>query len=75
VPIYEYVCDSCGERIEVLQRLSDPPPESCPRDAGTLIRVLSAHNVGGDGVATTSISSEQPGMSCGTCGKLGPGCS
>lgn len=30
MPIYEYVCESCGERLERLQKLSDAPPSECP---------------------------------------------
>lgn len=29
MPIYEYVCQDCGKLNEVLQRISDPPPEKC----------------------------------------------
>ena len=30
MPIYEYVCESCGELTEALRKLSDPPLEICP---------------------------------------------
>jgi putative FmdB family regulatory protein len=30
MPIYEYECAACGERLERLQRLSDPPLVDCP---------------------------------------------
>jgi len=30
MPIYEYQCQSCGEEIEVLQKLSDSPLVDCP---------------------------------------------
>lgn len=30
MPIYEYRCPSCG-RFEQLQKVSDPPLQSCPR--------------------------------------------
>lgn len=30
MPIYEYVCQSCGEEVEKLQRLSDEPLTECP---------------------------------------------
>jgi putative FmdB family regulatory protein len=30
MPIYEYRCDKCGAKTEVLQRLSDAPPKKCP---------------------------------------------
>jgi len=30
MPIYEYRCDSCGTRQEVLQKISDAPLTDCP---------------------------------------------
>jgi len=30
MPIYEYVCESCGELTEALRKISDPPLEICP---------------------------------------------
>lgn len=30
MPIYEYQCRECGEEIEVLQKISDPPLTECP---------------------------------------------
>lgn len=30
MPIYEYECDHCGDRIEVIQRMADPPKIECP---------------------------------------------
>jgi putative FmdB family regulatory protein len=29
MPIYEYVCESCGRTIEVMQKISDAPLASC----------------------------------------------
>jgi putative FmdB family regulatory protein len=29
VPIYEYLCESCGKLTEVVQKLNDPPPRKC----------------------------------------------
>lgn len=29
MPIYEYVCEKCGKLNDVLQKVSDPPPERC----------------------------------------------
>lgn len=29
MPIYEYVCGECGKRMDVLQKVNDPPPEKC----------------------------------------------
>lgn len=30
MPIYEYVCQSCGQATEALRKLSDPPLLDCP---------------------------------------------
>lgn len=30
MPIYEYQCSECGQKQEVLQKLSDPPLKDCP---------------------------------------------
>jgi putative FmdB family regulatory protein len=29
MPLYEYECDACGRRFEVIQKFSDPSPEAC----------------------------------------------
>jgi putative FmdB family regulatory protein len=29
MPIYEYACKSCEKTIDVLQKVSDPTPETC----------------------------------------------
>ena len=29
MPLYEYQCDACGKRFEVIQKFSDPPADSC----------------------------------------------
>lgn len=43
MPIYEYECSACGERNEILQKISDPPAEECPTcHAKELKRVVSA---------------------------------
>jgi len=31
MPIYEYLCEACGERTEILQHLSEQPLRECPR--------------------------------------------
>jgi putative FmdB family regulatory protein len=41
VPIYEFVCESCGRLSEVMQKLSDPAP-SCPEcGQGRMARTVS----------------------------------
>lgn len=42
MPIYEYQCQSCGERREVLQRISDPPLETCDECGGDVRKLISA---------------------------------
>ena len=32
MPIYEYECQKCGERIEVMQRISEDPLKKCPTE-------------------------------------------
>ena len=29
MPLYEYECDACARRFEVIQKFSDPAPEAC----------------------------------------------
>jgi putative FmdB family regulatory protein len=29
MPLYEYECDACGQRFEVIRKFSDPPLEIC----------------------------------------------
>ncbi len=42
MPIYEYQCESCGHRLEALQRLADDPLTTCPECGGQLKRLISA---------------------------------
>jgi len=42
MPLYEYVCESCGYRFEVIQRFSDEPLKVCPKCGGKAHRVISA---------------------------------
>jgi putative FmdB family regulatory protein len=29
MPLYEYQCDACGQRFEIIQKYSDPAPDAC----------------------------------------------
>ena len=42
MPIYEYKCQSCGERYEKLQKFSDSPCRKCPRCGGPLRKLISS---------------------------------
>ncbi len=75
MPIYEYVCEQCGEKTEALQRLSDAPLSKCPKDGGPVQRVFSvtqAHTGGsssGGGVgACGPEAAAMGGCGMGPCG-------
>ena len=42
MPIYEYECESCDVRFELMQKFSDKPVKKCPKCGGTVHKVLSA---------------------------------
>lgn len=42
MPLYEYQCDACGHRFEVIQRFSDDPVTACPQCPGSVRRLLSS---------------------------------
>jgi putative FmdB family regulatory protein len=41
MPIYEYVCEKCGDHIETIQKLGDPPLKRCKKCRGKLEKVVS----------------------------------
>src|SRR5262245_17224930 len=42
MPLYEYQCDACAHRFEVIQKFSDAPIEVCPKCGGTVRKLLSS---------------------------------
>ena len=42
MPLYEYQCSQCGERVEIIQKISDPPYSHCPKCGGEMKKLLSA---------------------------------
>ena len=42
MPLYEYECNSCGTRNEVIQRVGAPPLGPCEECGGEMVRLLSA---------------------------------
>ena len=42
MPIYEYVCEKCGEKTEVIQSFKEAPPKACPHCGGKLKKAFSA---------------------------------
>ena len=45
MPTYEYVCRSCGTRIDAVQAFSDPPLSICEACGGPLRRVYGTVGV------------------------------
>ena len=41
MPLYEYECERCAHRFEVIQRFSDPPLGECPKCGGPVRKLLS----------------------------------
>ncbi|HOK40589.1 MAG TPA: zinc ribbon domain-containing protein [bacterium] len=47
MPIYEYECQKCGHKFELLQKISDKPVKKCPEcKANKVIRLIT----GGAGI-------------------------
>ena len=43
MPLYEYQCDACGQRFEIIQKFSDSAPDACRLcGRGPVQRLLSS---------------------------------
>jgi putative FmdB family regulatory protein len=42
MPLYEYQCDACAHRFEVIQKYSDAPVDACPKCGGAVSKLLSS---------------------------------
>lgn len=42
MPLYEYQCEKCGHRFESIRKVSDPPPDGCPKCGGAVQKLQSA---------------------------------
>lgn len=52
MPIYEYLCESCGHEMEKIQKMSDDPLKDCPACEKPALRKLvsaAAFRLKGDG--------------------------
>lgn len=73
MPLYEYSCETCSQRIELLVRGGETP--ACPHCHGTaltkLLSVVSGHvaNGGGESISMEGCGRPQCGM--GGCAGLG----
>jgi len=64
MPLYEYVCDDCGHRFEVIQKFSDPPIEQCPKCNGSVQKQFSSPAIqfkGSGWYITDYARKDQPG--------------
>ena len=63
MPIYEYVCESCGHQLEARQKLSDAPLTECPSCCqARLERLVSASSFSlkGSGWYADGYGTQQP---------------
>ena len=42
MPLYEYQCKQCSDRIEIIQKMSDPPHEVCAKCGGEMKKLFSS---------------------------------
>jgi putative FmdB family regulatory protein len=42
MPLYEYQCDVCGHRFEVIQKFSDPLADICPKCGSPVRKLISS---------------------------------
>jgi putative FmdB family regulatory protein len=74
MPIYEYQCQECGKRTEVLQKIDEAPPAACPHCNGPLKKLISspAFHLKGSGWYATDYARKGGGESS-SSGKEGSG--
>ncbi len=63
MPLYEYQCDACGHRFELIQKFSDPPPDACTScGKGPVHRQLSSPAIQfkGSGFYITDYAQKKP---------------
>jgi len=74
MPLYEYQCDACGQRFEVIQKYSDAPPEACTKcGKGPVTRLLSSPAIQFKGTGWYITDYAQKGKSEATAAKPGGG--
>jgi putative FmdB family regulatory protein len=42
MPLYEYECNACAHRFEVIQKYSDAPIDLCPKCGGAVSKLFSS---------------------------------
>lgn len=73
MPIYEYVCEKCGEHTEVIQKVTDEPIKRCKKCKGKLEKLISrtSFQLKGSGWYQTDYSSRPKEASGGSEEKKG----
>lgn len=73
MPLYEYECDSCGHRFEVIQKFSDAPIDKCPKCGSTVHKLMSSPAIQfkGSGWYITDYARKDSGKSGSTSGSSG----
>jgi putative FmdB family regulatory protein len=69
MPLYEYHCESCGHRFEVIQKFSDDPVSVCPNcGKGPVVKLLSSPAIQfkGSGWYITDYARKDSGKSSGS---------
>ena len=63
MPIYEYRCEHCEHRLEMLQKISDDPAKTCPECGENSLRKLvsaAAFKLKGTGWYETDFKDKKP---------------
>ena len=68
MPIYEYGCTKCDHVFEMMQKISDPAPSSCPQCGGDVEKMMStgAFHLKGGGWYSDGYSKDKKAASCDT---------
>jgi len=67
MPLYEYECINCKERVEIIQRVSDPPQPHCAKCGSEMKKLISSPAIQfkGSGFYKTDYASSKPSESKG----------
>jgi putative FmdB family regulatory protein len=65
MPLYEYECINCKERVEIIQRVSDPPQPQCAKCGAEMKKLISSPAIQfkGSGFYKTDYASSKPSES------------
>lgn len=71
MPLYEYKCVKCGERVEIIQRVADPPYAHCPKCSGDMQKQISSPAIQfkGSGFYKTDYATKKSSSDGSTAGK------